>query len=537
MPFKPEIYYEPDQKVWSGSYEAPYFSPDLSVGEITFWEMQRHTQLIAQISASENTTLTRGELFLNSQSIATYMRNLGMYQSDIVGIIARNTTHMSAVVYACLFNGIAFHPLNVNYMEQTIEKLFEITQPKLIFCDGDEYDKVKAATTKLDVKIITMRNHKEGSIKIDDVIATPIPADFAPLRLEQGNNQTLGILCSSGTTGVPKAVTNASAHKFFSTTKYLTTADVQYCHSTLDWVTGFTAVISSGVHSTLRIISAENFDPTLVLNLIEKYKITWLLIAPSHMAMLANSPDFEKIKIDSLKHLLYGGMCCSLEVQQRIRKRVNKGVLQFAYGFSELGSTNCTLNKHYDEKPNSVGRILPGQKLKIVNENGEALEPNQTGEICINPCQYWPGYYRNPTESRMVRDRDGWFHTGDSGYVDNDGFLYISGRIKDMLKFQNIMYYPSDIEDVITQMPGVAEVCVFGIHSDENMEEAAASVVPKRGANITAEDVVKYVKDHVSTNYLQLHAGALIVDDIKRQPNGKTSREATKKHFIENYRK
>ncbi|EDW71221.1 uncharacterized protein [Drosophila virilis] len=537
MPFKPEISYEPDVKVWSGKYEAPYFSPDLSVGEITFNEMRRHPQLIAQISVSENTTLTREELFLNSQRIASYMRNLDLHQSDVVGIIARNTTHISAVVYACIFNGIAFHSLNVNYVPGTIEKLFSITEPKLIFCDGDEYEKVKTATAKLNVKLITMRNHKPGSISIQDLLATPIEKDFAPVRLERGNDQTMAILCSSGTTGVPKAVPNSSTHKFFTTTNYLTSADVQYCHSTLDWVTGLTTTIASGVHSTLRIINAEMFDGSLLLSQIEKYKITWLLIAPSHLAVLANCPEFEKTKIDSLKHLLYGGMCCSLEVQERFRKRVNPGVLQFAFGFTELGSSNGTLNKHYDEKPNSAGRVLPGNKLKIVNDQGEALDPNEVGEVCFHACQYWDGYYKNPEESRIVRDKEGWFHTGDTGYVDSDGFLFISGRKKDMLKFQNIMYYPSEIEDVITNMPGVAEVCVFGVYSDTNMYDAAASVVPKRGAQITAEDVIKYVQDNVEANYLQLHGGCLIVTDIKRSPNGKTNREATKVHFLQQLNK
>lgn len=155
---------------------------------------------------------------MNSMRVASYLRSLGLLQSDIVGIIARNTTHIFAVTYGCFFNGIPFHALNILYEQATIEQLFSITKPSIIFCDGDEYDKVKAATKNLNVKIVTMRNHPMESISIDEVLATPVEENFMPARLEQGNLQTLAILCSSGTTGIPKAVTITNSRKILNPT-------------------------------------------------------------------------------------------------------------------------------------------------------------------------------------------------------------------------------------------------------------------------------------------------------------------------------
>lgn len=160
--------------------------------------------------------LTRGELFTNAKRVASYLSGLELQQTDIVGIVARNTTHNSAVAYGCYFNGIAYHALNINYEQATIEKLYGLTKPKVIFCDGDEYEKVRAATAKLDVRIVTMRNHPAGSISIDEVLQTPVEQDFKPAHLEQGNNQTLVIMCSSGTTGTPKAVTVTNSHKILN---------------------------------------------------------------------------------------------------------------------------------------------------------------------------------------------------------------------------------------------------------------------------------------------------------------------------------
>jgi len=227
---------------------------------------------------------------------------------------------------------------------------------------------------------------------------------------------------------------------------------------------------------------------------------------------------------------------CSLEVQDIFRKRLGRGKLEYGLGFSELSSSNCTINVHYDEKPNSVGRVCPGTKLKIISQEGETLATNKLGEICIHPGQYWDGYYLNPEATKEAQDADGWLFTGDTGYVDDDGFLYMVGRIKDMLKYQGLMYYPSEVEDIINQMPGVAEVCVFGIDHATNWYENAATVVPKRGSNITAEDVVKFVAANTDANYLQLRAGVLIVSDIKRLPNGKTNRQAAKEFFLANYK-
>jgi len=236
MSFQPRTNYDVVDKIWSSEKEEPQFEEDLSIGEIIFQEMVRDPKSVAQvctsnisygrfpdnldnllqISDSEKTILLREDLLNNAVRIATFMRKLGLTQTDIVGVIARNTTHVAAVAYACFFNGIAMHTLNSAYLPEIIEKLFLNTKPRIIFCDGDEYEKIRSATAKLNVKIVTMRNHPAGVLSIQEVLKTPAEEGFKPTPLNQGSAHPLAILSTSGTTGTPKAVIVSNSRTILS---------------------------------------------------------------------------------------------------------------------------------------------------------------------------------------------------------------------------------------------------------------------------------------------------------------------------------
>uniref|UniRef100_A0A6P4ETA7 Luciferin 4-monooxygenase-like n=1 Tax=Drosophila rhopaloa TaxID=1041015 RepID=A0A6P4ETA7_DRORH len=464
MSYQPKTHYDAVDKIWSSEKEKSQFGEDLSIGEIIFQEMVRHPKSVAQVSDSEKTILLREDLLNNAIRIATYMRNLDLTQRDIVGIIARNTTHISAVAYACFFNGIALHSLNPSYLPEIIEKLFQNTKPRIVFCDGDEYEKVRAATAKLDVKIVTMRNHPKDAISIQEVLKTPAEEGFKPISLK--STHQLAIISSSGTTGTPKAIIVPNCRTILSTFTNLTTLDVQYSASTLDWISCLWTIVSSGVYSTKRIISELPFDPAETLRIIEENQVSWVLQSPGQVAAIINCPDFENASLQSIRYYNFGGGRCSMEVQNRLRQKLGRDFVNFAYGLSETGSL-CCANVHFDAKPNSVGRPSPGYKLKIIDDQGDKLGPNKEGEVCINKGSFWPGYYGNPEATKEIY-KDNWLHSGDLGYVDNDGFLYVVERKKDLLKYQSNYYYPHELEELISRMPGVAEVCAFGIWGVEN---------------------------------------------------------------------
>lgn len=245
-----------------------------------------------------------------------------------------------------------------------------------------------------------------------------------------------------------------------------------------------------------------------------------------HLATMVYSPQFETTNFDSIRYYIVGGSAYCHKIQKQLRDRIPKGYVIQSYGTTELGFVSANWN--YDEKLNSVGRLRKGYRLKVVNDQGKALGPNQVGELYVYSDLYWAGYYKNIEETQKARETENWFIT-----VDEDGFLYIVDRKKDQLWYQNLGYVPRKIEEVISQMPGVAEVCVFGIDDLFNGDAAAAAVVKRSDYEISAKDVVDYVQQKIKAHYKHLHGGALIVDQLKRSANGKTNRIATRSYFIE----
>ncbi|EDX09357.1 4-coumarate--CoA ligase 1 [Drosophila simulans] len=530
-PFKTRNTYDENLKIWSGGEKRSLFSPDLSIGEIIFQQMERNPMLTAQISVTENTELTWKDIHTNAMKVASYMRKLGLEQGDFVGVVGRLTTHLTALAYACFFNGTPYHALHTEYEQSAIERLFGITKPRLIFCDGDEFEKVQAATKGLQVQIVTMRNHPVGTLRIQDILTTPVDTNFRPVRLKDGTDQLLAILSSSGTSGLPKAVTISNSHQIIGSFLPVDSSIIQYNPNTLDWASGITMTINAAVFSLTSIIEDCDFDPANLCGLIEKYKISMVFVSSSQLAMLSNCPEFYAADLSSVKYFFYGGSNCSLEAQNKIRSRLSNDCVNFSYTLTELNSTGC-LNFNFDEKPNSVGRPVRGIQIKIVNELGEAQGPNVVGEICFNNGQKWSGYYKSAEETKKMQDSGNWFHTGDLGYMDEDGYLFIIDRLKDMLKYQTIMYYPSEIESVIAEMPNVVEACVFGIWDPVNGDKAAASVVKKPGTQLEAQDVVEHVRKRIPAKFKQLNGGALIVDHIIQSGNRKPNRAATKAEFL-----
>ncbi|XP_060645235.1 luciferin 4-monooxygenase-like isoform X2 [Drosophila nasuta] len=532
--------YNPELKIWSGASEPSSYSNDLTIGEIIFEQLQKDPERIFQISHSEKTTLTRSQILQNASKVGAYLRQEGFIEeTDIVAILAKNTTHVASLAYGCMFNGTPFHTVHPDTIDNTICHLLNITKPRIIFCCAEIFNKLKYVADKMnsenkefETKIVIIDGIVEGVTNILDIFQIQLQLDYKPESFKNGIDRTLAILCSSGTTGTPKAVTFSNSRKIFEFYSYLSESDIQYSPSSLDWVSGLLVLTSAGVYGTLRVISKEVFSVASFLTICEEYKITWTLVPSSYISTLAHSPEINAKQLRTLRYILFGGDRCLSETLKKMQLYLQfEGILHQGYGVTEMGSV-VTWNFGPQSKLASVGTLQSKVQMRIVSESGEALGPNERGEIHCHLGQHWGGYYENIPATREIQDSEGWIHTGDLGYFDDDNYLYIVGRKRDFLKFRTKMYYPREIEEVIAQMPEVAEVCVFGIWNEIDGDAAAASVVTKAGCQLTANQVLDFVAENISENYKQLHAGVQIVPNLAKNSNGKVKRQAVKEEFL-----
>ncbi|XP_017488004.1 PREDICTED: luciferin 4-monooxygenase-like isoform X1 [Rhagoletis zephyria] len=525
-------WYDEKAKVWHGAKFQHFYDRNASVGRILFEEMRKRPKSICQISVTERTSLTNEEALLHAIRLAEWFRSQGFKQSDIIGVAARNTTHLMTLVLACFFNGIALHAVNPVREKKLITDLFDSTKPKLIFFDGHEYEKIKGATLALEAKLCTLSNHLPNVQSILELLQpTGTEKKFAPATLENGPEQTLIILCTSGTSGLPKAVTISNNKRLCGTFPFLTSKDTLFVLSTIDWLSGIIYFIDSIVAGAKRIITDQAFNAEYFLKVVSEFKATFAIIAPPLLTTLLNSPAIDADKLDTLQYLVIGGGKCTTRTQQRIQNYLRHGRMINVYAFSEFGRV-VAINYDLRQKPQSVGRVQPGHKVKILNENGEQVGCGEIGEICCNHGEQWLGYYRNSAVSAEMCDADGWFHTGDLGYFDADGYLSIVDRKKDIFKYKGMQYSPHEILEVIVKMPDVVDACVFGLWNEEEGDAAAAVVAGAHGSSLSARDVIDYVKEHIEVDYKHLHAGAVVVKELPKLPNGKQNVEEIKKLFI-----
>ncbi|KAH8299912.1 hypothetical protein KR044_007387, partial [Drosophila immigrans] len=524
----PTTYNEKDN-IWSGAKRNSIFNYDTSVGRIILATMRNWPKNVIQVSKNSNEKLTNAEAITWAIRIAQYLKKRGLNHKDVIGISAKNTTYVMPLGIACLMNCTPFHSVNSMLDEDTIKYVFELTKPSVIFCDGQEYDKIHSATRGWHPEIFTMVDHIEGVPKIETLLdPTNTEKLYQPEVLKNGGDQTVAILCSSGTTGMPKAVCLSNSI-LVQESMLVTSESIIFTSSSLDWITGLWAFIFSTVFGCTRIITNKPFSPEYFVQLVKKYKINYAVVPPRHLSALITCPEATTEALSPIRMLNYGGGLVTLTTLQRAQEICKSAMFNSGYGMTEVGAITGNIGISNN---NSAGRLMPGIKIRIVDEEGKSLGHKQVGEVYVHTGQAWNGYYGNPVETRRMQDFEGWFHTGDLGYFDDQNFLYIVDRKKEILKYQGLHYWPTEIETVIAELPEVQDVCVVGVYDERQGDAAGALIVKRKGCEINEKAIVDHVAKRLTGLQKQLHAGVRFTDKLPSNLNGKTLRKAARDVFV-----
>lgn len=228
----------------------------------------------------------------------------------------------------------------------------------------------------------------------------------------------------------------------------------------------------------------------MMLRLIEKYKVTFTLTAPSHIASLLQSPHIGSTDLSTLRTYICIGSSLASELSEKLNKLLPTGVV-VSYGMSESCGM-ITANEARFGK--SVGNLGDGLQVRIVDDDGQRKGINEDGELLVKPPITFLGYWCNEAATADVQDKDGWLHTGDVGHFDENGFLYLVDRKKDILKYQTYQVSPSELENLILGCSGVANVCVVGIPDVVSNDLPAAVIVKAAGKEVKSEEIMALIE-------------------------------------------
>lgn len=275
-------------------------------------------------------------------------------------------------------------------------------------------------------------------------------------------------------------------------------------------------------HGARNIIERE-FRPDEALELIERFSVQYLFMVPAALQIMIGLPNIRRVDYSKLKYILYGASPIPLDLLRECIEIFNCGFCQ-QYGMTETTGTVCYLPpEDHDVRGNqrmrSAGKPTPGTQIKIIDTSGATLPAHTTGEICIRSESNMLGYWKLDEATRQTLDPEGWIRTGDAGYLDGDGYVYIMDRVKDMIVSGAENVYPAEVESAIYGHPAVSEVAVIGVPDDKWGEAVKALVVLKPGAVADAESIRGFARDQIAG--FKVPKTVDFVEEIPRNASGK----------------
>jgi fatty-acyl-CoA synthase len=339
-------------------------------------------------------------------------------------------------------------------------------------------------------------------------------AELAEREATLSFDDAINVQYTSGTTGLPKGAT--LTHHNILNNAYLTGRALRYTerdracvpvplYHTFGMVLGTLACISHGV---CLVLPGESFEPAAVLETVAAERCTALYGVPTMFLAVLAEPEFERHDLGSLRTGMMGGAPCPVELMNQVRSRMHMEGVTIICGMTETSpvSTQTALDDPLDKRVATVGRVHPHVEIKVVDPRTGAIVPRGTpGEQCTRGYSVMLGYWDDPEATTRAIDADGWMHTGDLAVLDDDGYLAIVGRIKDMIIRGGENIYPREIEEFLHALPDVAEAAVVGVPSERYGEEVMAWVKPRAGAKLTAEDLAAACRGRIATFKVPRH--------------------------------
>ncbi len=467
-------------------------------GFMAHWATERPDQLALQ---EQDRRYSYAELEERTAKIASALLAAGLQKGDRIAWIGKNSDLYFTLFYGAARVGIVMVPIGWRLAPAEWAYIINDTAAKMLFT-GAGFEGVGDALTGQLSHIERIVGEAEARAMVNDAVRVAFTA--------AGPDDAVLQLYTSGTTGNPKGAV-LSNRNLFALRKHSEDADHAYTRWEDDEVVliampcahiGGTGLGIMALCSGLPGLVLAEFSPDGVFDAIENGGATRLFIVPAALQMMVNHPRCSSVDYSRLKYILYGAAPIPLELLRQCIQMFGAQFIQ-VYGMTETTGTIVMLPPE-DHDPNgnvrmrSAGKPLPGVELRIVDGAGQDMPTGEVGELWTRSSNNMIGYWNLPDATKGTMADGGWIRTGDAGYLDDDGYLYIHDRVKDMIITGGENVYPAEVESAIYGHPDVLEVAVIGVPDDKWGEAVKAVCVPKAGANVDPDSIILWTRERIA---------------------------------------
>ncbi|XP_010477287.1 PREDICTED: 4-coumarate--CoA ligase-like 5 isoform X2 [Camelina sativa] len=512
--------------------------PNPSLDVTTFISSQAHRGRIAFIDASTGNNLTFSELWRAVECVADCLYEMGIRKGHVVLLLSPNSILFPVVCLSVMSLGAIITTTNPLNTSGEIAKQIKDSNPVLAFTTSQLLPKIASAAEKL--PIVLMDEERVDSVgkvrRLAEMMKKEPSGNRVMERVDQDDTATL--LYSSGTTGMSKGVISSHrnliamvqtvVNRFGSDDgtqgeqRFICTVPMFHVYGLAAFATGLLAYGST-------IIVLSKFEMHEMMSAIGKYKATFLPLVPPILVAMVNGADQIKAKYDlsSLHTVLCGGAPLSKEVTEGFAEKYPTVKIMQGYGLTEstgIGASTDTVEE--SRRYGTAGRLSASMEGRIVDPvTGKILGPNQTGELLLKGPSIMKGYFSNEEATSSTLDSEGWLRTGDLCYIDEDGFIFVVDRLKELIKYKGYQVAPAELEALLLTHPEIPDAAVIPFPDKAVGQFPMAYVVRKTGSSLSEKSIMEFVAKQVAP-YKRIRKVAFVTS-IPKNPSGPQTNEFT----------
>ncbi|CAN6233854.1 unnamed protein product [Urochloa humidicola] len=538
---------EPEVTVFRSKLPDIEIPSHLPLHEYCFARASEHPDAPCLIAAATGATYTYAETRVLCRKAAASLRALGVRQGDRVMILLHNCVEFVLTFFGASLLGAVTTAANPFCTPQEIHKQFVASGTRLVVTQSayvhklrhDAFPRIGGADgDALTVVTVdggdTQSEEAEGCVAFWEMVAAADEVDLPEVSISPEDPVALPF--SSGTTGLPKGVVLTHGGQVAGVAQqvdgenpnlHMREGDVALCVLPLFHIFSLNSVLLCALRAGAAVMLMPRFEMGAMLEGIQRWRVTVAAVVPPLVLALAKNAALEKYDLSSIRIVLSGAAPLGKELVDALRARVPQAIFGQGYGMTEAGPVLSMCPAFAKEpspaKPGSCGTVVRNAELKVVDpDTGLSLGRNLPGEICIRGPQIMKGYLNDPEATARTIDVDGWLHTGDIGYVDDDDEVFIVDRVKELIKFKGFQVPPAELEALLLAHPSIADAAVVPQKDDAAGEVPVAFVVRAAGDDI-AEDAIKEFVSKQVVFYKRLHK-VYFTHSIPKSASGKILR-------------